>query len=160
MGTMTTVTATLVQPMSELLERAGCALRGHNRADCAKCKGKRTVSYRDDVFCCHHAGCGFKGNRVALARDLGLLRRLSPFEYQAQRQAREEAERLAHRIVEKRKARRSDLEARHRQLLSIRLGALQRLERSREDGGAWDALALVYRELPQLEQELERLESI
>jgi hypothetical protein len=88
------------------------------------------------------------------------LRRLSPGEYQAGRQAREEAERLAHRIVEKRKARRWDLQARHRQLLSIMLGALQRLERNREDGGAWDALALVYRELPQLQQELERLESI
>src|ERR1035437_9364868 len=128
MGAMTTVTAALERSMPELLARAGCALRGHNRADCAKCKGKRTVSYNDEVFCCHHAGCDFKGNRIVLARELGLLRRLSPGEYEAQRQAREEAERLAHRIVEKRKARCWDLQARHRQLLSIRLGTLERLE--------------------------------
>ena len=146
-------------PLRELLERAGATLRGRNRADCPSCKGRRTVSYSEEVFCCHHAGCHFRGNNVTLARGLGLLRRLSHGEYQDQRQARKEAEWLAHRIVEKRKARRWGLQARHRQLLSIRLGALERLERNREDGGAWGALALVYRELPQLQQELERLES-
>ena len=34
MGAMTTVMAALEYPMPELLERAGCSLRGRNRADC------------------------------------------------------------------------------------------------------------------------------
>ena len=139
-------------PMRELLERAGATLRGRNRADCPSCKGRRTVSYSEEVFYCHHARCDFKGNGVTLARGLGLLRRLSPGEYASQRQTREEAERLARRIVEKRNARRSDLQARHRQLLSIRLGALQRLEGNREDGDAWGALAHVYRKLPNFDR--------
>jgi hypothetical protein len=150
---------TLEYSLSELLERAGCALRGHNRADCAKCKGRRTVSYSDEVFCCHHAGCDFRGNRITLAKGLGLLRPLSPGEYQALRQTREEAERLARYIVEKRKARRWGVQARHRQLLSIKLGARERLKRNSEDEHAWGALALAYRELPQVQQELDRFES-
>ena len=145
--------------MRELLELAGCTLRGRNRADCGKCKGRRTISYSDEVFCCHHAGCDFQGNRITLAKGLGLLRRLSPREYQAQRQAREEAGRLAHIIVAKRKARRWGLQARHQQLVAIRSGAIERLEHNRDDQDAWGALALVYRELPQVRQELDRLES-
>ena len=156
---MTTAPTALEYSMPELLERAGCPLRGRNRADCARCKGWRTVSYNDQVFCCHHAGCDFKGNRITIAKELSLLRRLPPGEVRALRRAREEAERLARIIVAKRKARRWALQAQHQRLVGIRLGAIERLEHDREDSDAWGALAFVYRELPEVQQELDRLES-
>ena len=57
----------------ELLEVAGARLRGPKRADCPRCGGKRTVSFTDETFFCHHADCGWSGNTVTLARELGAM---------------------------------------------------------------------------------------
>jgi hypothetical protein len=143
--------------MPELLARAGAMLRGRNRADCPRCGARRTISYTEEVFCCHHAGCEFKGNTVTLAKELGLLRRLSPAEYERMRREGEETERLARFLVAKRRERRWELQARYRQLLGIKLRALEVLERDPDDESAWGALALVYRELPAVQQALDGL---
>lgn len=145
-------------PLPELLERAGATLRARNRADCPKCKGRRTVSFNAEVFCCHHVGCDFKGNCVTLGKELGLLRRLSPGEYERKRREREGAEQLARLIVAKRRERRGELEARHRQLLGIKLGALERLEHDRNCDLAWAALQIAYFELPLVQEALDGLE--
>src|SRR5262245_6329229 len=61
-----------VESMPRLLERAGFRVRGR-RADCARCSGRSrgTVSLTDEVAFCHR--CGWTGNRITLARELGLL---------------------------------------------------------------------------------------
>jgi hypothetical protein len=62
--------------------------------------------------------------------------------------------------VAKRRERRRQLEAQHRQLLGIKLGAIERLEHERSDECAWAALSVVYRDLPTVQAELDRLESL
>jgi hypothetical protein len=58
-------------PLAGLLERAGFRVRGR-RADCIHCDGhsRLTVSFNDEVYCCHR--CGRAGNARTLARELGL----------------------------------------------------------------------------------------
>ena len=153
-----TTTIALELSLPELLICAGATLRGRNRADCPRCKARRTVSYNGEVFCCHHVGCDFRGNSVTLAKELGLLRRLSPAEYERQHLESEEAERLARFLVAKRRERRWQLQARHRQLLGIKVAAIERLERDPDDESAWAALALVYRQLPDVQDALENLD--
>ena len=83
----------------ELLRRAGVTLRSRNRADCPKCGKRRTVSYATEVFYCHHTGCNFQGNIITLARELGLLKPLSPHEAQELRRMREHARRAAEEVL-------------------------------------------------------------
>src|SRR5207249_4584058 len=147
--------AALDYAMPELLERAGCTLRGRNRGDCPRCGGRRTVSYTEEVFCCHHAGCDFQGNAFQLARQLGLVRRLSPAEAHEQRERRDRARALAGECARKLRARRQELYRAHRELLSIRAEAHEG-ERSET---VWDALARVYTELRRVRAELLILES-
>src|SRR5439155_6592446 len=92
----------------KLLEHAGARLVSNRRANCPRCGTKRTVSYTDEVFNCHHAGCDFKGNVFTLAKELGLAQRIPHSEIQRQRREREhvrrQGEALAERIGERVKA--------------------------------------------------------
>ena len=154
---MTTVT--LEYSMPQLLERAGCTLRGRNRADCQRCGARRTVSYTEEVFCCHHAGCDFRGNAFQLARQLGLARRLPPAEARELRERRERAHTLAEECARKLRARRQELYQAHRELLSIRTEVHDGWCRESADEAVWDALGRVHTELPRVRAELLILES-
>ena len=146
-------------PLSELLTRAGCTLRGRNRGDCPRCGGRRTVSYTEEVFCCHHAGCDFRGNTFQLARQLGLARRLPPAEARELRDRRERARTLAEECARKLRARRQELYQAHRELLSIRTEVHEGWCCESANEAAWDALARVYTELPRVRAELLILET-
>ena len=151
--------AALDYAMPELLERAGCTLRGRNRADCPRCGARRTVSYTEEVFCCHHAGCDFRGNTFQLARQLGLARRLSPAEARGLRERRERAHTLAEGCARKLRARRQELYQAHRELLSIRTEVHDGWCCESANEAVWDALARVYTELPRVRAELLILET-
>jgi hypothetical protein len=79
--------------LAELLERAGCVLRGRSRADCPKCEGqghsRATIALTDQTFFCHR--CGWKGNTRSLSRQLNI--RVAPETADA-RAARELAQRF------------------------------------------------------------------
>ncbi len=142
--------------LPELLEQYGCRIVSDHRADCSPCGGRRTIAFTEAVYFCHR--CGFKGNRITLAKQLGLTRRLSPSEYRAQverwRRGKEKAQELLLRV----RARREQLYEAHRTLLHIRDGARMRLVATPEDEPAWSALGFVYREVPGVRAELLILE--
>jgi hypothetical protein len=85
----------LVESMPQLLERAGFRVAG-KRADCGKCAGgsRRTVSFTHEVAHCHR--CQWSGNRITLARELGLLS--DPRTRQSLRREQEQRERIEGRI--------------------------------------------------------------
>ena len=153
---MTTTTPGVEYDMADLLTDAGCTLRGRNRADCPRCGAMRTVSYSAEVFCCHHAGCDFRGNAFTLARELGLARRLSPAEYRELCQERERADRAARALYERVQARRFEFLDELRGLNRVEAGAH---EAGMAHPSTWDALALVYRERPKVLAELVILEN-
>ena len=142
----------------DLLVKAGATLRGRNRADCPKCGKRRTVSYATEVFNCHHTGCNFQGNAITLARELGLLKRLSAKEAQALRVEREQARTAAQRATERVKERRLKACQIHQDLLDIKYGAMDRLENNRQDEIGWACLAYAYKEIPLIRAELTLLE--
>src|SRR5581483_3464656 len=81
--------------LTDLLIQAGARLRSAKRADCPRCGGKRTISFTDETFFCHHADCGWSGNVITLARELGTeLPRLADEELFRQRTIGQEAERV------------------------------------------------------------------
>lgn len=145
--------------LPRLLEQAGARLAGRNRADCPECNSKRTVSYSDELYCCHHAGCEFRGCAFTLAKRLGLL---SPPVSRAEAAAffRERAEaRLAAEYVQARlMAERFRLREAHRSLLRIYDGAAKQLNVSREHARAWAALAYALSQLLGVRAELTILE--
>jgi ribosomal protein L37AE/L43A len=143
---MSTPTTALKFSQAELLERVGATLRGHNRADCPWCGGRRTISYADEVYFCHR--CGAKGNAVSLARELGLARRLSSAEARALRLERERADRAAHAFLAEVKGARFGLGGLHIELLKLRHEARERLKVNHDDVPAWETLAHVHTELP------------
>jgi hypothetical protein len=65
--------ASAIPTMPELLDRAGFKIRGPKRATCVHCSGRdrTTVAYTDEVAYCHR--CGWRANKITLARGLGLL---------------------------------------------------------------------------------------
>lgn len=152
---VTTITS---YPIPDLLERAGARLRGRNRADCPLCGGQRTVSYSDELYCCHHAGCDFRGNIVTLVKRLGLARRFSRGEALAHQRDRDEARAAAEYARQRIKAERHALYEAHRSLLTIRGQAEQRLRKAPDDALAWGALACVNARLPQVKASLAILE--
>jgi len=142
--------------MADLLARYGGRLRGRNRADCPRCGGKRTISYAAEVFNCHHAGCGFRGNAFTLARELGLARRLTPAEYRELRQNRDRADRAARVLYERVKARRFELLDFLRTLddeeaTAHRLGP--------DNPETWEPLSAAYAERPAILAQLTILEN-
>ena len=116
----------------ELLTRAGATLRGRNRADCPRCHRKRTVSYTEELYFCHHVGCDFRGNSITLAKQLGLLHALSPREARELRRTTERARWAAEELSFRLRERRLTLQEEHRQLLDILYGGQERLERDRD----------------------------
>ena len=64
--------------LTDLLTRAGAHIRGR-RADCPRCKRQRAVSFDESrgVYHCHGSGCEFSGGTVKLAREQGLVARLT-----------------------------------------------------------------------------------
>jgi hypothetical protein len=139
--------------VSELLARAGAKMVGR-RADCPDCGGRRTVavSESEDVFHCHHAGCGFSGGVGALRKRLGLLREWIP----AQQYRRvKQAERMAERLDALRRKRRHELidELNGLNFLERQVG-----EASEENAAFWPALRLIHTRRPQLLAELTLVE--
>ncbi|MGH9357710.1 MAG: hypothetical protein ACRD1O_00875 [Terriglobia bacterium] len=139
--------------MVELLEQAGARPRG-NRHDCPKCGGFRTVTHTDETFFCHK--CGWRGNAATLAKELGVYKPLPRDEYLRQKRERERAHNSVVRLYQAVRARRMEL--------LDSLHELARLEALVHDAGmddetAWDSLATVYRERPEIEGELDYLES-
>ena len=118
--------------LPDLLVRAGATLRGNNRADCPRCRKRRTISHTEEVFNCHEATCDFKGNAVTLARELGLLNPLPPREAEELRRTRERARRAAEEVSYRLRERRLTLQEEHRQLLNIYYGGQERLKRDRD----------------------------
>jgi hypothetical protein len=135
-----------------LLEMAGARIRGRNRADCPRCKRFRVISFTAQTFFCHGIDCGWKGNAVTLAKDLGIS-----FDRPSSEEMRQiaRAHKAASILYERAKARRFEL--------LDHLHNLNRLELAAHDLGptdaAWDALETVYRERPRVEQQLDVLES-
>jgi len=134
--------------LADLLQRAGAQIRGRNRADCPRCGGKRTISFNGEVFCCHHAGCDFKGNSFTLALELGLARRLSLAEARALRLERERAEAAADAFLVQVREARFGLAVLHIELLNLRDEAHKRLKANHADEIAWEALVYIDSELP------------
>jgi len=145
--------------LAELLERAGARIRGHNRADCPRCKRQRAVSFDESkgVYHCHGQGCDFFGGTRNLARELGLYQRLSLAEYRQHRRSHERADRAARALYDRTKARRFEV--------LDELDGLNRLELQAHDAGTdhratWGALAWVYAERPGVLAELAILENL
>ncbi len=148
------VSMTAVQyDLADLLQRAHAKIRGRNRADCPRCGGRQTVSFTEELFCCHHAGCDFKGNRFTLARDLGLAQRPSRAEARALHLERERAEAAAQAFLVLVRRARFGLDGLHIELLNLRDEAHERLEVNHDDEVAWEALAYTYSELPRIRAE-------
>ena len=118
--------------VSQLLAKVGATLRGPRRADCPECRSKRTVSYTEKLYFCHHVGCHFRGNSITLAKELGLLRPLSPREAQESKRTRERARRAAEEVSDRLRERRLPLQEEHRQMLHIYYGGQDRLKRDRD----------------------------
>ena len=144
--------------LPDLLVRAGATLRGRNRADCPRCGKRRTVSYATEVFHCHHTGCNFRGNTITLARELGLLKRLSAKEAQELRVEREQALTVALWTTQCVRERRQELYQFHRDLLGIYHGSVMRLSKNRQDEIGWSCLAYFYKQIPAVRAELNLLE--
>jgi hypothetical protein len=157
-GKATVMTATEFE-LAELLERAGARLVSDRRADCPKCGGRRTVSYLQEVFCCHRAGCDFKGSALTLARELGLAKHLSAEERRALACVRAQAQQAAAWLAAKLRTRRFELYDSHQGLLSILFGTSARLRRDMSDEIAWAGLAYAYPRLDPVRAELAVLES-
>lgn len=145
------MSATFQYQIGELLERAGARPRG-NRHDCPKCSALRTVTHTPECFFCHR--CGWRGNAVTLARELGIDQRIPSVEYRELCQRRErarEAGRRRYHMVHKRRM----------ELLDM-LHDLNRVEALAHDAGptdaSWESLALVYEQRPVIERELDSLE--
>ncbi|HUZ47879.1 MAG TPA: hypothetical protein VMW54_14685 [Terriglobia bacterium] len=140
--------------ITELLAQAGARIRGRNRADCPECKRFRAVSYTEDTFFCH--GCGWTGNAVTLAKELGIYRRIPSAEYRELCQNRERTREASRRLFYASKASQLELQARLRELGRDELLAH---EQGADDPKAWDTLASVYADRPSIEQKLDLLES-
>lgn len=81
--------------LANLLEQAGARLRSAKRADCPRCGGRRTIAYTEETFFCHHFGCGWSGNAITLARELGAaLPQISDEDLAQRRLIRAEADRV------------------------------------------------------------------
>jgi hypothetical protein len=135
------LSTTVQEGIENLLVMSGVKLRGRNRADCPQCHHMRTIAYTSETFFCHEASCGWKGNRITLAKVLGLLQRTSPAEYKRQRQVRERAHDLAERLYRQVRKRRFEL--------LDELHVLNRLESCANDAGpdaesAWEKMSAVY----------------
>ena len=140
--------------LADLLRQAGAQIRGRNRADCPRCGGRQTVSLTEELFCCHHAGCNFKGNTFTLARELGLAPKLSSGEARALLLERERAEAAAQVFLARVRGARFGLDALHIELLNLQDEASERLKANPNDETAWEALAYVYSVLPRVRAEL------
>jgi hypothetical protein len=112
------------------------------------------VSYTDELFCCHYAGCDFRGNAFTLACELGLVRKLSSAEARALRLERERAEAAASAFLVQVRGARFGLDALYIDFLNLRDEASERLKANPNDETAWDALAHIYSELPRVRAEL------
>jgi len=143
--------------LADLLTRAGAHIHGR-RADCPRCKRRRTVSFDESkgVYHCHGAGCEFSGGAAKLARELGLATRLTAAEYRELCQGRERADRAARALYERVKARRFELLD---HLHSLNRFESQARELGMNDSAAWDTLERVYRERPIALAELAILEN-
>jgi hypothetical protein len=134
-------------------------IRSHNRADCPDCKRFRAVSFDEAkrVYHCHGAGCAFSGGIATLRQRLGIRREWLPRSgYLRQQQERERAQVAAERLAA--------AVNRHRMELLTILRELNRREALARDAvpdhpAAWGALALVYRERPNVLAELAILEN-
>ena len=150
----------LAQPgFSELLERAGAIPPRHGRGKwtCPECK-RPALSVNADkaVYHCFYAGCGFSGGPGTLRKRLGIAsERLPSAEYRELCRKQERAHDAAERLYSAAKARRFELYDQLCVLAGIQVGA----HRAGLSETAWRALAMVYREQPAIEAELDRLGS-
>jgi len=144
--------ATVGFDLADLLARAGARIRGR-RADCPHCGGKRTVSYTEEVFYCHHAGCDFRGNTFTLAKELGLARRLPKAEYLARKRDCGRERRAAEALAEQVNARRRLLATAERTMHKALAVASAAGRENPENPAVWDVMAAVYRQLPNVRAE-------
>jgi hypothetical protein len=138
--------------MRVLLEQHGARIRGRNRADCPKCKRFRTIAFTEETFFCHGIDCGWKGNRITLAKELGVYEKPSQEEYRDLCRRNDAAERLTAAVYARRIA------------LLPWLRLLGWLEATAHDTGpddpqTWADLELLYREHSAIEADLDFLES-
>ena len=154
-GESPVITTPVEHDLTELLQRAGAEIRGRNRADCPRCGGKRTVSYTEEVFCCHHAGCDFRGKAFTLAKALGLARSFSPAERRNFARQKRQAQVAAEHLYQCVRSRRRKLNPVHRDCLDMICTAH---ECGPDSEASWDALATAYKSLPEIRAELMALE--
>jgi len=133
---------TAIQPgIAELLEASGAKPRG-NRHDCAKCSGYRTVTHSAEAFLCHR--CGWRGNTVTLAKELGIYQRVPKAEYIRQRNERQRAETLARQFLAACRDHRLAFNALYCLMQQATDEAHEKLKSNPEDEAAWDCLAWAY----------------
>jgi len=116
-----------------------------------------TVDQVKEVFCCHHAGCGFHGGIGTLRKRLGIAREWLPrAEYIRQQQTRDRVHAAAEQLA-------AWVHDRRKELLRA-LHELNRLEALAHKAGrrhpaTWGALTLVYGQRPEILVELAILEN-
>jgi hypothetical protein len=141
----------------DLLEQAGTIVHSR-RGDCPRCKRRRSVSIDPEqgLFMCHGFNCDFHGNIKTLQRWLGIEREWLPRgEYIRRRGQERRADAMAPHLY-------SRLQSRRLELLN-ELRAFDRLEMKAHEAGpdhpaTWGALAVVYRQRPEVEAALDWLE--
>jgi hypothetical protein len=136
-----------------LLAQAGARLRGRNRADCPRCKRFRAISFTPETFFCHGIDCGWKGNTITLARELGTdIGKPSPEEIRRQKMARGAALKLYEAVRERRMML-------QRELRSIGRAEIIADAAGPDDETAWRLLAACYELKPIIEAKLDFLET-
>lgn len=151
---MNSMTPVIPYALERLLEMSGAKLRGRNRADCPKCLGFRTISFAGEVFHCFK--CGWKGNAITLARELGLLQRIPRSEYRRREGERKRAHAAAERLYQRVKTRRFELLD---ELHAVKQRELRAHEAGPENENTWDELGVVYTQRGMILAELAILES-
>jgi hypothetical protein len=132
--------------MTALLERAGCVLRGRNRADCIHCSGKSrgTVAYTNELAFCHR--CHWKTNTRILARELGLLSDdpEARARFAAEDRVRKQRQRIAAQFEDWRNEHIDKLTTQHRERFHESGLAIAVLREFPDCDAAWQTLADYY----------------
>jgi hypothetical protein len=132
--------------MRQLLEYAGFAVRGANRADCVHCEGhsRGTVAFTSEVAFCHR--CKWRANVITLARGVGLFQSDShtTAATRAKVRHRQHLELQVQQFELWREGQIHSISDRYRRLWSAAGRAVQVLLKFPECEAAWCALAQFY----------------
>jgi len=148
-----------MKSMRELLETAGATHLTAKRANCPRCKGRQTISYTSQLFCCHHFDCNFKGSAESLAHSLGMTEHLSRAEQARDYLHRKRTLKLALQVFDQTSKRHHELCETHRIMLDIKFACSQAIANGTCDDETWGRLKFAMRTLDLIAAELDYLGS-